>query len=193
MADTKEKKYVSDDAELLAEWHWEKNAAISPYELAYGSDKEVWWHCATCGHDFTTRVANRTGHKHVGCSVCNKYLHTSFPEQAVFYYIKKVFPLAENKYTTVFENRMELDIFIPELNTGIEYDGSYWHSEDAFERNKKKYEICRQILSKCVPSYKAVKQVALTELEELPNDTSPQFGYGRDGGSKWYTDCKKRW
>ena len=143
MADEKEKKYVSDDAELLAEWHWEKNATLSPYSLTYGSNKKVWWHCSTCGHDFETQIVNRTGYKHVGCSVCNKYLHTSFPEQAVFYYVKKVFPLAENKYTSVFSNQMELDIFIPEINTGIEYDGSYWHSESALERNKKKYELCR--------------------------------------------------
>ena len=143
MVDEKVKKYVSDDAELLAEWHWEKNATLSPYLLAYGSNKKVWWHCSTCGHDFETQIVNRTGYKHVGCSACNKYLHTSFPEQAVFYYINKIFPLAENKFTSVFNNQMELDIFIPELNTGIEYDGGYWHSATAFERNKKKYELCR--------------------------------------------------
>lgn len=144
MAEKKEKRYLSDDLELLAEWHWEKNAPQTPYQVAYGSNKKVWWHCLTCGNDFETQVVNRTGYKHVGCNVCNKYLHTSFPEQAVFYYVRKLFPLAENKYTSFFDNQMELDIFIPELNIGIEYDGNYWHSETAHERNIKKHAICRQ-------------------------------------------------
>lgn len=40
---------------------------------------------------------------------------------------------------------LELDIFIPSLNIGIEYDGSYWHSlPDMIERDKKKDEICKE-------------------------------------------------
>ena len=39
---------------------------------------------------------------------------------------------------------MELDVFVPELNMGIEYDGSYWHSDKSIERNKKKYRLCQK-------------------------------------------------
>lgn len=39
---------------------------------------------------------------------------------------------------------MELDIFIPSLNLGIEYDGDYWHSlPDMIERDKKKDLACK--------------------------------------------------
>lgn len=38
---------------------------------------------------------------------------------------------------------MELDIYIPEIKTGIEYDGAIWHRNTlSSERDKKKYDIC---------------------------------------------------
>lgn len=45
---------------------------------------------------------------------------SSFPEYAVLYYIKKYFPSA-NKLKT--KEISEIDIYIPELKIGIEYDG----------------------------------------------------------------------
>lgn len=45
---------------------------------------------------------------------------SSFPEQAVLFYVRKVFPSAA-KYNT--KELSELDIYIPELKIGIEYDG----------------------------------------------------------------------
>ena len=41
MAEKKEKKYVSDNAQLMAEWDWEKNNAIGldPHKLVMGSHK----------------------------------------------------------------------------------------------------------------------------------------------------------
>lgn len=45
---------------------------------------------------------------------------SSFPEQAVLYYIKKNFPSATKLRT---EEISEIDIYIPELKIGIEYDG----------------------------------------------------------------------
>ena len=46
---------------------------------------------------------------------------SSFPEQAILYYIKKVFPSAAKLNTKAIS---EIDIYIPELKIGIEYDGA---------------------------------------------------------------------
>ena len=43
--------------------------------------------------------------------------------KAIFYYIKQEFPDAVNGYKDIFDSSMELDIFIPSLKAGIEYDG----------------------------------------------------------------------
>jgi hypothetical protein len=42
MAEKNEKRYVSDNAQLMAEWDWEKNAALGfePQKLTCGSTKK---------------------------------------------------------------------------------------------------------------------------------------------------------
>lgn len=64
---------------------------------------------------------------------------SSFPEFAVLYYIKKHFNSAQ-KYKT--KEISEIDIFIPELNIGIEYDGPS-HVNSA-EKDKNKSFICKE-------------------------------------------------
>ena len=48
-----EKKYIIDNAELMAEWNWEKNNEYDPKKLTHGSNKKVWWKCKKCGAVFT--------------------------------------------------------------------------------------------------------------------------------------------
>ena len=38
----------------------------------------------------------------------------------------------------------ELDIYIPSIKLGIEYDGMAWHKADKLPREKKKYRICQE-------------------------------------------------
>ncbi len=130
--------------DIAAEWHPSKNRPIKVEEIMPSSQFDAWWKCSVCGHSFQTPVANRTGDKHAGCPECNKYLHSSFPEQAVFYYLQKVFPDVKNKHLLPGSSRMELDIYIPKISTGIEYDGSYWHQSNSMSRAKRKYEICKE-------------------------------------------------
>lgn len=68
---------------------------------------------------------------------------TSFPEQAVYFYAKQLFPDALSRYKAFPNSKLELDIFIPSLSIGIEYDGKYYHGfEDSKIREKKKFELC---------------------------------------------------
>ena len=64
-----EKKYIINNAELMAEWDWEKNNQLDllPNELATGSGKKVWWKCAL-GHEWQAIIANRVNRK--GCPYC---------------------------------------------------------------------------------------------------------------------------
>ena len=65
-----EKKYIIDNAELMAEWDWEKNNELgfNPNEITSHSGKKVWWVCAN-GHSFDATVANRANGK--GCPYCS--------------------------------------------------------------------------------------------------------------------------
>ena len=65
-----EKKYVIDNAELMAEWNWEKNNELcfDPKLLTVGSGKRVWWRCQI-GHEWQTAIDHRNRGK--GCPYCS--------------------------------------------------------------------------------------------------------------------------
>lgn len=64
----------------------------------------------------------------------------SFPETAVYYYVKKHFPFAEQNARPDWLGGKELDVYIPDKRIGIEYDGSRYHKNVA--RDVEKNNIC---------------------------------------------------
>lgn len=125
--------------ELLQEWDYEKNDPIKPSQLMLNSSKKAWWKCSK-GHSWHVSLNSRMSSKS-GCPICSSELRTSFPEQAILYYLSKVVK-AENRYDL---DGYEIDVFLPELNIGIEYDGIRFHNDEkARERENRKNEFCRQ-------------------------------------------------
>lgn len=126
---------------LIKEWNYKRNIGLDPNQQLQYSNRKVWW-TGSCGHEWQDTITHRTQGR--GCPVCNKQNRTSFPEQAIFFYVRRLYPDALNAYMDIFPGPMELDIYIPSISLGIEYDGKAWHSSKAaYEREKKKYEICR--------------------------------------------------
>ncbi|MBR5310472.1 MAG: DUF559 domain-containing protein [Oscillospiraceae bacterium] len=63
---------------------------------------------------------------------------TSLREQEVFFFVKKFFSDAVNRYKfKVDKKTLEVDIYIPSLKLVIEYDGSYWHKNKENLDNEK--------------------------------------------------------
>lgn len=126
--------------ELMLEWDYDKNT-ITPDSVTKGSDEQIWWKCSK-GHSWKTTVSHRTNGR--GCPECFGANQTSFAEQTIYYYLSKIYKSVINRYKDLFEKGMELDIFIPDINVGIEYDGYFFHSEkDQARREKQKYELCK--------------------------------------------------
>lgn len=71
MADKKEKKYVSDNAQLMAEWNFDKNSTLgySPETISYGSAIKVWWICEA-RHEWEASPNHRSRGR--GCPECAK-------------------------------------------------------------------------------------------------------------------------
>ena len=69
MSEKKEKQYVSDNAQLMSEWNWEKNNAlgIDSHILTQGSHTKAWWICPN-GYSYDAQMFNRA--KGNGCSYC---------------------------------------------------------------------------------------------------------------------------
>lgn len=130
--------FASTNPELLSEWDYEKND-VQPDEIMPNSHYKAWWKCPF-GHSYQAWMSSRCGKTHTGCSVCDKENHTSFPEQALFYYIKQLFQDACNSDREAIG--IELDIYIPSQKTAIEYDGFIWHKNNAYEL--KKNSQCKQ-------------------------------------------------
>lgn len=71
-----------------------------------------------------------------GCQKCWAESTTSAGESEVAeWLIKEGFKLIRNDRETL--NGFELDIFIPDKNIGIEYNGSYWHSDGVLTHSRK--------------------------------------------------------
>lgn len=128
---------------LVKEWHPTKNNPLLPEHFTANSSQKVWWKCAK-GHEWKTAINHRANGS--GCPYCRSSAQTSFPEQAIYYYVKKAYPDTINGYTDMFNNHgMELDVYVPSLNIGIEYDGIAFHKTTAQKRREeKKYVICKE-------------------------------------------------
>lgn len=112
---------------LANEWHPTKNGELKPTNVTIGAGKKVWWICPI-GHEYEASVMHR-GHG-TGCPICNSGRQTSFSEQALFFYAKKIFQDAINRYKFDSEEKFEVDIYIPSISLAIEYDGEFWHKKE---------------------------------------------------------------
>ena len=124
---------------LMREWDWDKNT-LNPTVIGSQCNKKAWWKCKY-GHSWEAKINNRFHGR--GCPICRCRLKTSFPEQAFYYYVKLIYSDAINGYTKIFKNGMEIDIYIPSIKVGIEYDGKAWHTKRTIGNEKKKYQVCR--------------------------------------------------
>lgn len=135
------KKGVNDlqttNPEIAEEWDYTKNK-IKPDEVMAGSNKEKYWFICPKGHSYNSTPLNRK--KGNGCPQCAKERHTSFPEKSIYYYLKKYIPDVEENYHESFLGRQEIDIFLPKIKLGIEYDGVAWHKN--YKRDLKKDNDC---------------------------------------------------
>lgn len=67
---------------------------------------------------------------------------TSWAEQAIFHYVKKVCPDAANGDRSRFG--FEIDVWVPSLNLAIEYDGPFHASAEVQARDIEKNAECRK-------------------------------------------------
>ena len=154
--------------ELLEEFDLEKNK-MKPNEVAAHSATMIWWKCKYCGKSWKTAASNRTGKWKTGCPHCNSEYHTSFPEQALLYYIKQFYTDVINGY--IIQGSKELDIYIPSLQIAIEYDGVAWHTDKEKDEKKNKDCVERGItLIRVREKGLSTLQTPYTNYNVIPND-----------------------
>lgn len=116
---------------LAVQWHPTNNGDLSPFDVAPSAKTKVWWKCPNGDdHEWQATVNHRaTG---TGCPKCNPVW--SVPELRIYTELGSIFPSIEHR---AIVDGFEVDVYIPELKIGIEYDGVYWH-DDKIEKDREK-------------------------------------------------------
>ena len=122
---------ATENPELAAEWDLKMNVDLKPQNVLPYSNKKVWWLCQR-KHSYKATVANRAFGN--GCPKCHP--NASRNELRLLTEMRAIFP--EVRKAVI--NKKEIDVFIPELNIGIEYDGYYFH-KDGVERDREKNDV----------------------------------------------------
>ena len=103
------------------------------YEIVSGPQKLNYGRyilkCSRCGttHDYDLSDGRW---QHIHCPTCDGLPSSSYGEREMAEYVKSIYNgQIEQNYRI---DGKELDIYLPEKNIGIEFDGVYWHSELAY-------------------------------------------------------------
>ena len=59
---------ASDYPELAEQWNYDRNGALTPWDVTIGSGKKVWWKCSL-GHEWEATIGSRT-YQSNGCPYC---------------------------------------------------------------------------------------------------------------------------
>ena len=106
---------------------FEEQVSLTKYELVtpyIKSQQKVAINCQKHGNFEITPSNFLRGHYCPKCSSVISSIHNQ-----VFKYIESIYKKEIINNDRKILNKLELDIYIPEFNFGIEIDGLYWHSE----------------------------------------------------------------
>lgn len=119
--------------ELKSIWNFPKNT-VDPSSLLPRSHLKVWWVCDK-GHEWQARVADvsRVDGKATTCPDCAASDAASKAERNLVEYIETLGVTVNTQVRGLVQNRVS-DVYIPESNTIIEFNGVYWHSDKFIEK-----------------------------------------------------------
>ena len=114
---------------IANEWHPTKNGDLSPNDVLPFSLKKVWWKCNMgSDHEWKTAISSRS--RGTNCPYCD-LTPQSKQELTITFEVMQIFKdINPRGFKTRVDGKLwSIDIYIPQLNLGIEFDGSYWHKD----------------------------------------------------------------
>ena len=124
--------------EIAKQWHPTKNGDLTPYDVTYGSDVNAWWKCDKGDdHEWSTAIGAK-----FGCPFCT-LTSQSKQELTIMFELIQFFKDINPKgfKTRIKGKRQSIDIYIPKLKLGIEFDGNYWHKDNAAKDKLKTVQL----------------------------------------------------
>ena len=147
------------------------------YEFPYIEDEYVNSHskitikCKKCGNIFTKIVCDHLTSQYGGCLYC--YVNTSKSEMDIADFIESISDTKLYKNDRNILGGREIDIYLPDLSIGIEYNGVFWHTEEKKGKyfHLEKTEDCKKKGVKLIhifeDEYKERKDVVLNKIKHL--------------------------
>ena len=200
MAEKKEKQYVSNNAQLMAEWNWEKNDELGfdPKILTLGSNKKAWWKCSK-EHEWQATIFHRNNG--VRCPYCaGRYavkgendLQTVNPTLAKEWNYEKntglipmdVLPNSNKKVWWKCSNGHEWQAIIAKRNKGL---GCPYCAGQIIIRGKNDLQTVNPILAK---EWDYEKNNGLTPVDVMPN-SGQKVWWKCQKGHKWQATIASR-
>ena len=115
---------------LLEEWHPTKNGKLTAFDVGKATHKKVWWKCDKGDdHEWLADIGPRAL-RNVNCPFCT-LTPQSRQELTITFELLQFFEDINPKgfKTRVKGKLWSIDIYIPQLKLGVEFDGSYWHKD----------------------------------------------------------------
>ena len=123
------KLLVSLRPDLIEQWHPTLNSHLDPYTISAHRNIRVYWKCPK-GHDhiWSTMLFSRV--EGSGCPYCNLTPQSKQELTITFELIQFFKEINPRGFKTRIDGKLwSIDIYIPKLNLGIEFDGSHWHKD----------------------------------------------------------------
>ena len=140
--------------EIAKQFDEEKNYPKKTSDYSIGSNKEVWWKCDNPDHrGWKAPIAARM-RQSIGCYICNQEERFA-SESRLFNIVKEIYPelKIERAIRPKWLDGLEIDIYVPELQLAIEYQGrqhyeaiEFFGGEKAFKNRVRLDEKKRKLL-----------------------------------------------
>jgi hypothetical protein len=116
---------------LAKQWHPKLNGDLTPDKVVHGTHKTIWWKCNKGeGHEWKTHGSGGRTQRDYGCPFCTLTPQSRQELIITFELIQFFKGINPRGYKASISGKIRsLDIYIPTLNLGIEFDGTYFHKD----------------------------------------------------------------
>lgn len=152
--------------EVAKEWNYSGNS-VFPSEVFMNSQLVVSWTCSTCSRDWDAKVENRSS----GGGNCPNCSYRSKPERDIAMLVEEFLGKRAMSNDRKVIAPFEIDIYIPELMKGIEFNGTYWHSDKFLMKTK---GVLSQEYHDMKSNMSAKAGVALLHVHEIDWDNDKE-------------------
>jgi len=121
--------------ELLEFWDFKKNKYL-PSEVTIGKSSDKTYFICKNKHSFSMTLADINQGK--WCLQCSIDSYVSKPEKEIYEFLKSLFNVNIEQSSRSIISPYELDIYLPDFQIAIEFNGLFWHNEKYMKMTNKK-------------------------------------------------------